>query len=113
MADPAAADEPDDYVLATGETHTVREFAELAFDELGIALEWQGEGAEEKGVWSADGTRARRIDPRYYRPTEVEFLVGDASKARTGWAGCPTTVSETLARRWPGRIWNGSGNEGF
>ncbi len=90
-------DEPDDYVLATGETHTVREFAELAFRELGIELEWQGEGDREKGVSGTDGRVLVEVDPKYYRPTEVEVLVGDPSKAadRLGWRA-KTTLPELV-----------------
>jgi GDPmannose 4,6-dehydratase len=78
---------PDDFVLATGETHTVREFAEDAFRELGMDLEWKGKGAREKGVLKKGGKVVIEIDPHYYRPAEVEFLVGDATKAKQklGW----------------------------
>ena len=77
----------DDYVLATGETHTVREFVELAFGHVGRKIEWQGKGVEEKGVDAKSGTVLVEIDPRYFRPTEVDFLLGDPSKAhaRLGW----------------------------
>lgn len=81
------ADKPDDYVLATGETHSIRTFAELAFRHTGIELEWKGQGADEKGVDKATGKTLIEIDPRYFRPTEVDLLVGDASKAHKelGW----------------------------
>jgi GDPmannose 4,6-dehydratase len=74
-------------VLATGETHTIREFAELAFIELGIALEWVGEGEEERGIDQATGQVRVDINPRYYRPTEVDLLLGNPEKARAklGW----------------------------
>merc|ERR1712157_209049 len=83
-------DKPDDYVLATGETHTVREFVEKAFEEVGIAIAWKGERGtiDEVGVDASDGSRILvRIDPRYFRPTEVELLLGDPSKAKRvlGW----------------------------
>ena len=80
-------DEPDDYVLATEETHAVREFVELAFAEIGRTIEWRGEGVAETGVDAASGAVLVRIDPRYFRPTEVELLLGDATKAHTvlGW----------------------------
>ena len=80
-------DEPDDYVLATGEAHSVREFVEIAFDHIGRAIEWRGEGVEEEGVDAATGEVLVCIDPRYFRPTEVEQLLGDPTKARTvlGW----------------------------
>lgn len=78
---------PDDFVLATGETHSVRDFLELAFQHIGIALEWRGRGADEKGVDAATGRTLVEIDPRYFRPTEVDLLCGDPSKAREvlGW----------------------------
>jgi GDPmannose 4,6-dehydratase len=78
---------PDDYVLATGESHTVREFVELAFSEVGVNLEWSGTGLNEKGRDAASGIVLVEIDPRYLRPTEVHHLEGDASKARRvlGW----------------------------
>jgi len=80
--------EPDDFVLATGEAHSVREFVELAFAETGRTIGWQGEGVEEVGIDARSGTVLVRIDPRYFRPTEVDVLIGDASKARSrlGWS---------------------------
>ncbi|MEN9220121.1 MAG: GDP-mannose 4,6-dehydratase [Thermostichales cyanobacterium GMQP_bins_62] len=80
--------QPDDFVLATGETHTVREFAERAFACAGIPLVWQGTGDEEKGLDARTGRVLIEIDPRYYRPTEVDLLLGDPSKARAvlGWS---------------------------
>jgi GDPmannose 4,6-dehydratase len=79
---------PDDYVLATGETHTVREFVELAFSHIGRAMVWQGEGEAEKGLDSKTGEILVEVDPKFYRPAEVQFLLGDASKARRelGWS---------------------------
>ncbi len=78
---------PDDYVLATGETHSVREFVELAFAEVGMSVVWKGKGADEIGYDVKTGNELVRIDPRYFRPTEVDLLLGDASKARAtlGW----------------------------
>lgn len=80
-------EEPDDFVLCTEETHSVREFVELAFAHIGRAIEWQGEGVDQKGVDADNGDVLVEIDPRYFRPTEVEYLLGDASKAREklGW----------------------------
>jgi GDPmannose 4,6-dehydratase len=80
------ADEPEDYVIATGETHSVREFCELAFERVGLPLSWRGEGLEEQGM-GPDGQCLVRVDPRYFRPSEVDLLLGDASKARRdlGW----------------------------
>ncbi len=77
----------ENFVLATGESHTVREFAENAFAALDITLEWQGEGINEKGFDSSTGDTIIQVDPRYFRPTEVDHLCGDASKAKDklGW----------------------------
>lgn len=79
--------EPDDYVIATGRTTTVREFAELAFEHVGIKLEWTGKGVNEKGLDEKNGKVLVETDPAYFRPTEVELLKGDASKAeaKLGW----------------------------
>ena len=78
---------PDDFVLATGETHSVRSFVEAAFSEIGRAIRWQGSGIEEKGIDAATGDVLVEVDPRYFRPTEVVHLLGDPSKARKelGW----------------------------
>jgi GDPmannose 4,6-dehydratase len=78
---------PDDYVLATGETHTVKEFIELAFAEVGHRIVWKGVGDDEVGIDSASGKDLVRVDRHYFRPTEVDALRGDASKARQelGW----------------------------
>jgi len=80
-------DEAEDYVLATGETHAVREFVELAFAEVGRTIAWRGEGVDEEGFDTADGRVLVKIDPRYFRPTEVDLLLGDPSKAhaKLGW----------------------------
>ena len=80
-------DTPDDYVIATGETHTVREFVEQAFRELRYEIEWSGTGVDEIGRDARTGQALVRVDPRYFRPAEVEFLLGDPTKARTalGW----------------------------
>src|ERR1700676_720427 len=80
-------DEPDDYVLATGEAHTVREFAEKAFACVGRSIVWRGEGADEKGLDQKSGEVLIEVDPRYFRPTEVEALIGDPRKAhnKLGW----------------------------
>jgi GDPmannose 4,6-dehydratase len=114
---------PDDYVVATGESHSVREFCELAFQEAGMELEWRGSGISEAGILAGlkkesgsrdsdsepptsseaisppkTGDEVLRIDPRYFRPTDVEYLLGDASKARRelGWE--PTVTFKELAR---------------
>jgi GDPmannose 4,6-dehydratase len=80
-------DEPDDYVLATGETHSVREFVERSFAFVGKTIEWRGEGVSEEGVDAGSGKVLVKVDPRYFRPTEVDLLLGDPSKAKAklGW----------------------------
>lgn len=80
-------DQPDDFVLATGVTHTVRHFVNLAFDRVGVKLKWEGTGVEEKGIDIATGKVVVEVDPKYFRPTEVELLIGDPSKAQKelGW----------------------------
>jgi GDPmannose 4,6-dehydratase len=95
-------DEADDYVLATGETHTVREFIELAFREVGITIAWKGAGVDEQGIDTKSGRVLVEIDPRYFRPTEVDLLLGDPSKARKklGWThktGFRDLVAEMIA----------------
>jgi GDPmannose 4,6-dehydratase len=91
-------DEPEDYVLATGRTTTVRRFCEMAFEAAGIDLVWEGEDEDEVGYDADTGRSVVEIDPRYYRPTEVHQLLGEAEKAREelGWA--PSTSLEQLAR---------------
>jgi GDPmannose 4,6-dehydratase len=91
-------DQPDDYVLATGETTEVRTFVEWAFEDVGITLEFKGEGVDEKGYCAETGKCLVEVDPRYFRPTEVELLIGDPTKAHTklGWKH-DTSVRE-LAR---------------
>lgn len=80
-------DRAEDFVIATGETHSVREFVELAFKEVGIKIGWTGEGVQEKGIDTSSGRVLIEVDPRYFRPTEVDLLLGDASKANRllGW----------------------------
>ncbi|CAG0921993.1 unnamed protein product, partial [Notodromas monacha] len=87
-------DEPDDYVIATGETHTFKEFVELAFSQIGIEIEWFGKGPEEVGKCKKTGITRVKINPKYYRPTEVDELLGDASKAKVklGWEPKTTFV---------------------
>jgi len=81
-------DEPGDYVLATGVTTSVRTFVEWAFEDVGVTLEWKGEGGDEKGYCTKTGKCLVEVDPRYFRPTEVDILIGDPSKAkaRLGWS---------------------------
>jgi len=95
-------DAPDDYVLATGETHSVREFIELAFSKVGRIIEWKGSGIDEVGIDTASGDTLVKIDSRYFRPTEVDLLLGDPSKAQRvlGWkhtVSFPELVSDMLA----------------
>ena len=87
---------PDDYVLATGETHTIREFAELSARFLDFELVWRGRGLKEKGVDKKTGRTLIEIDPRYFRPAEVDLLVGDASKAKRELGWRPKTTFEQL-----------------
>ncbi len=91
-------EEPDDYVLATGETHSVREFVELAFGELGHTIVWKGEGVSEIGVDGQTGVELVKIDPRYFRPTEVDLLLGDPSKAKAKLGWQHTTSFRELVR---------------
>ena len=90
--------EPDDYVIATGETHAVREFAERSFARLGMPLEWQGTGIHEKGIDTRTGKIVIEIDPKYFRPTEVDLLLGDPAKAKLklGWE--PKVTFEELVK---------------
>ena len=89
-------DEPRDYVLATGVQHTVREFVELAFDHCGLKLDWQGTGVDEKGVDSKTGRVLVDINKKYFRPTEVQTLLGDPSLAEKELGWTPTTTFNEL-----------------
>lgn len=100
-------DEPDDYVLATGETTLVRDFVTHAFKQVGVEIAWKGEGVDEKGIDVATGAVLVEVDPRYFRPTEVDLLIGDPAKAQTqlGWKHetrwqqlCEEMVREDLKR---------------
>jgi GDPmannose 4,6-dehydratase len=84
-------DKPDDFVIASGENHSVREFVELAFKELGIKIEWRGKGIDEHGVDQGTGKTIIAIDPRHYRPTDVECLLGNAEKAKNKFHWTPKT----------------------
>lgn len=95
-------DEPEDFVLSTNETHSVREFVERSFACIDVELEWRGEGEEEVGVCTKTGRILVRVDPAYYRPTEVDLLLGDSTKAREklGWVpktSFPDLVKEMVA----------------
>lgn len=91
---------PEDFVIATGEMHSVREFCTLAFAEVGITLRWEGEGVAEKGVDTATGRILVEVDPKYFRPAEVEQLLGDPTKAKTllGWNPRKTSFEELVRR---------------
>ena len=89
---------PSDYVIATGECHSVREFVELSFKELGVEIEWHGEGSEEYGIDTSNGNVIVKVDPRYYRPTEVAFLLGDARKAEKELNWKPKTKFQELLK---------------
>ena len=91
-------DQPDDFVLATGETHTVREFADLSFKELGMELAWEDKGGNEKGVERKTGKVVVDVDPRLYRPTEVELLIGDPAKAKEKLGWKPTIKFDELVK---------------
>lgn len=93
-------DQPDDFVIATGEMHSVREFCTLAFQEAGIALRWEGENENEKGIDVKTGNIMVEVDPSYYRPTEVEQLLGNPSKAKKilGWNPTKTPFKELVRR---------------
>ena len=91
-------DEPEEFVIATGETHSVREFCDEAFREVGIQLEWQGSGIDEKGIDRDTGRVLIKVDARYFRPTEVELLIGDASKAREKLGWKPRVTFHELVR---------------
>ena len=106
-------DKPEDFVLATGETHTVREFADLAFKELDMELEWEGEGENEVGLEKSNGTIRVAVNPSYYRLTEVDLLLGNASKAgeRLGWK--PKTSFEKLVKIMAHADWEKVNRRGY
>jgi GDPmannose 4,6-dehydratase len=99
------ADKPDDFVLATGEMRSVREFVELAFAEVGRSIQWRGQGIEETGIDKKTGKTVVRVDPTYFRPTEVDILIGDSSKARKmlGWKP-KTSFAQLVKERGAGDI---------
>ena len=91
-------DKAEDYVIATGVTHKVREFVELAFKEVGIGLGWKGRGVHEKGYAKKSGKIIIQIDPRYFRPAEVDFLLGDPTKAKSNLGWKPKMSFEELVK---------------
>ena len=106
-------DEPDDFVLATGETHTVREFTDLVFKELDINIDWQGSGTGEKGIERRTGKVIVAVNPDYYRPTEVDLLIGNPSKAnkQLGWK--PQTKFEDIVRLMTKSDWEKVQKKGY
>ena len=92
------ADERDNLVLSTGETRSVRDFVELGFAEVGRSIEWRGKGVQETGVDKTSDKTVVRIDPTYFRPTEVDLLIGDASKARQKLGWKPKTTFAQLVK---------------
>ena len=92
------ADKPDDYVLATGETHTVREFIEVSFAVLGEEIEWKSKGIDEKGILKSSGQMVVNINPRYFRPTEVDLLIGDPTKAKINLGWVPKVTFKELVK---------------
>ncbi|MBC8390649.1 MAG: GDP-mannose 4,6-dehydratase [Actinobacteria bacterium] len=91
-------DKPDDYVVATGENHTVREFCELSFKEVGFNLKWEGNGINEKGIDEKSGKILVEVDPKYFRPTEVDVLLGNPEKAKKELGWYPKTSFEELIK---------------
>ena len=91
-------EKPDDFVIATGEYHTVRDFCTLAFKTLGVNLRWEGEGVNEKGIDTATGKVLVEVDPKYFRPAEVDQLLGDPTKAKTklGWNPRKTSFEDLV-----------------
>jgi len=92
------AEKSDDYVIATGEAHTVREFIEESFDVLGEEIIWEGEGIDEKGILKSSAQMVVNINPRYFRPTEVDLLIGDPSKAKTNLGWVPKVTFAELVK---------------
>ena len=88
--------EPDDYVIATGETHSVREFVELAFEKTGVRIGWEGKGVDEKGIDKKTGKVVVEVSPEFFRPAEVDILIGDYSKAKEKLKWQPKTTFEDL-----------------
>merc|ERR1711924_303588 len=91
-------DTADDFVVATGETNTVRSFIELAFDCIGTSILWRGSGVDEVGYCKKSGKELVKIDPKYFRPTEVELLIGDPTKAKEKLGWVPKTTMQVLCK---------------
>ena len=106
-------DKPDDYVLATGQNHTVREFTELVFKELDMELKWIGENENEKGIEKKSGKTRIAVDPIYYRPLEVEELIGDPKKAKEKLGWKPKVKFEELVQIMVRADWEKVKKRGF
>ena len=106
-------DKPSDYVLATGETHTVREFTYMAFKELGIELEWKGDNEHEKGIEKNTGKEIIIVDPFYYRPTEIDILLGDPTKAKENLGWEPKIKFQELVKIMTLADWNKVKKRGY
>jgi len=106
-------DKADDFILATGETHTIREFADITFKELDMDLEWQGEGVNERGIEIKTGKTLVSVNPRYFRPTEVDLLIGDATKAQKTFGWKPKVKFEELAKIMTKADWEKVQKRGF
>jgi GDPmannose 4,6-dehydratase len=106
-------DKADDFVLATGETHTIREFADITFKKLNMNLEWTGEGINERGIEVKTGKTLVAVDPRYFRPTEVDLLIGDPSKAQETFGWEPKVKFEELAKIMAKADWEKVQKRGF
>lgn len=106
-------DKADDFVMATGEAHTIREFADIVFKELDMALKWQGEGVNEEGIEIKTGKTLVTINPRYFRPTEVDLLIGDATKARKTFGWKPKVKFDELAKIMIKADWEKVQKRGF
>lgn len=106
-------DKADDFVMATGETHSIREFADIVFKELDMDLEWQGEGVNEEGIESKTGKVLVTVNPRYFRPTEVDLLIGDATKAQKTFGWKPKVKFDELAKIMAKADWEKVQKRGF
>ncbi len=106
-------DKADDFIMATGETHSIREFANIVFKELGMGLEWQGEGVNEEGIDSKTGKTLVAVNPRYFRPTEVDLLIGDAAKAQKTFGWKPKVKFDKLAKIMAIADWKKVQRRGF
>jgi len=106
-------DKADDFILATGETHTIREFADITFKELDMDLEWQGNGVNERGIEIKTGKTLVAVNPRYFRPTEVDLLIGDSTKAQKSFGWKPKVKFEELAKIMAKADWEKVQKRGF